>query len=237
MLIRAGSPGPHRFAAGAALLLAFVAGGLAGCRQHAPSPSAGPVGGPSARQRISESAAQVASGATRKIELDDVEVGDDDLKALGDMPALVELRLPKSRITDRGLAHLAALVELERLVLGETTVTDAGLQRLGKLSRLKTINFQTSHVTDEGLAHLAPLADLELLRLGSSRIRGPGLAHLRKLPRLKFLILNSAPLDDAGLAHLAGWQQLESLYVERTKVTDQGASELLDSCPKLHLHW
>ena len=77
------------------------------------------------------------------------------------------MSLRESLITDRGLAHLKALPELEDLDLDATLITDAGLEHLRALraglqyietietlSNLEGLNTRRTKVTPEGLARL-----------------------------------------------------------------------------------
>ena len=64
-----------------------------------------------------------------------------------------ELDLEGIPLTDDGLAHLAGLVRLRILNLGNTRLTDAGLEHLGGLVQLQSLDLNHTQVTDAGLAH------------------------------------------------------------------------------------
>jgi len=71
------------------------------------------------------------------------------------LPDLRSLDLSDSRVTDTGLAGLAALTGLEELVLiGDIGVTDAGLAHLRGLTRLRKLDLRSTRVTPAGVARL-----------------------------------------------------------------------------------
>jgi len=71
------------------------------------------------------------------------------------LPDLRSLDLSDSRVTDAGLAGLAALTGLEELVLiGDIGVTDAGLAHLSGLTRLRKLDLHGTRVTPAGVARL-----------------------------------------------------------------------------------
>jgi hypothetical protein len=80
------------------------------------------------------------------------------------LPALQELDLLITHVTDAGLAQLGQLRSLQRLYLGdwvsypddpdERIITDAGLKHLYSLSNLRLVYLKHTLVTREGIAHL-----------------------------------------------------------------------------------
>jgi hypothetical protein len=112
---------------------------------------------------------------------------DEDLLPLLDLrpDALDIVYMRGTKVTDAGLAHLAALQELRQLDLSETNVTDAGLTHLANLRQLRWLLLGKTHVTDAGLAHLANLRELQTLDLYGTDVRGPGLTSLAGLRELR----------------------------------------------------
>ena len=78
-------------------------------------------------------------------------------EALGSLPAIEDLSLIGSPVTDRGLAALAGLTSLRRLSLAQTDITDQGLAHLKPLAALRDLDLTGADVGDEGLAHLKDL--------------------------------------------------------------------------------
>lgn len=78
-------------------------------------------------------------------------------------PHLVDVNLARTRITDAGLATVAAMSNLQRLRLENTAITDAALDHLQNLQNLEYLNLFHTEVTDAGLAKLAGLSKLTRL--------------------------------------------------------------------------
>jgi len=74
-----------------------------------------------------------------------------------------EVNLGRTKITDAGLATLAAATNLQRLRLENTAVTDAGLDHLKSLEKLEYLNLFNTQVTDAGLEKLQGLKGLRRL--------------------------------------------------------------------------
>jgi hypothetical protein len=178
-------------------------------------------------------------------------VGDEGVARLpAAFPALTYLSLAHSKLTAAGLPALRKLPALRELNLSLTGVTNVGLNQLKELS-LQTLwlkgNFRLG---DAGMPALATLADLERLQLEGVPITGLGLAALTPLKKLKGLEVQSGstftPADlallagfpdlealslpgstgNAGLASLAGVRRLKSLTVHGDSVTDAGLKHL-----------
>jgi hypothetical protein len=75
----------------------------------------------------------------------DTPITDEGLKSLATCRGLVVLNLAGMKnITDRGVKHIAGLVKLQSLVLGNSQVTDNGLAPLSELTDLEPIRITLS---------------------------------------------------------------------------------------------
>ena len=84
-----------------------------------------------------------------------VPLTDEQLGELVDaLPALKQLDLSRTQVTDAGLVHLSRLKNLEQLWLSGTSVTDAGLLHLSGLKNLKIVETRNMGVTAEGATRL-----------------------------------------------------------------------------------
>ena len=167
-------------------------------------------------------------------------ITDAALREVRALPSLTELRLQECRgltddriqylrglenlnviilslnqqITDRGVAHLTAVPNLENLVLVGCSVTDEGVRHLSGLRSLKALNLRATYVTDEGLKHLKELPALEELYLQptvfiTEQHGFTGLAAGGTIPA------EARPLiTDAGLTHLHDCRSLRLLKIE-----------------------
>jgi hypothetical protein len=156
--------------------------------------------------------------------------GEQDVAAGTDLPPgafrVVGLDLGGTGAEDAGLAHVAALPDLEKLDLRETRVGDAGLVHLDGLKKLRGLNLHSTRVGDAGLARLAALTQLQYLELGQTRVGDAGLTPIRSLPALWALGLWGTRVTDAGVASLTEMPKLTALNLGSTGVTDAGLARL-----------
>ncbi|MDG3008087.1 leucine-rich repeat domain-containing protein [Paludisphaera mucosa] len=154
--------------------------------------------------------------------------------ALGKLPRLKELSLMGTQATDRVMAAIGDLGELESLSIEtffnwDPVVTDAGVAKLVGLSKLKKLHILNAKLGDESLRHVSVLPRLEVVSLQGSRFTDRGLAHLSGMTQVKDLLVDmgAEKWGDAGLAHLRGLKGLETLGLQYTDVSDSGLMELV----------
>src|SRR5262249_16964181 len=109
---------------------------------------------------------------------------DDALKLVGETKGLIAIRILKGGVTDKGLAYLQKLPDLEVLIVYSANVTDEGLKAVGKLSTLTKLDIAGPRVTSQGLAYLNKLGKLKELYLHGADIRDGDLQPLKKLKEL-----------------------------------------------------
>ena len=113
------------------------------------------------------------------------EFSDAGLDALAPIAnKIASLDLARSKVTDAGLAKVAAMKNLQELHLENTATSDAGLDHLKGLASLEYLNLYNTKVTDAGLPKLAGLTQLKALYLWQSGVTKAGVAALKsKLPQ------------------------------------------------------
>ena len=79
-----------------------------------------------------------------------------------------------STITNRDVAKLAALPDLEELYLPGAQVDDEAAEHFAKMQNLRILVLQNTKITDKGLQQLAELPNLEELRMSSCDISDKG---------------------------------------------------------------
>jgi internalin A len=115
--------------------------------------------------------------------------------------------------------------EAECRIAGGTRVTDLGLAKLAALKKLRRIDLSGSAITAAGLKTLAALPQLERLSLWNVKgIDDAAVAQLAMLPNLATLDLSDTAVTDEALARLAKLPNLRHLYVNDTKVTLDGVA-------------
>lgn len=112
---------------------------------------------------------------------DFTDAGLDTLAPIADK--VTSLDLARTKVTDAGLAKVAAMKNLTELHLENTAISDAGLDHVKGLAALEYINLYNTKVTDAGLPKLAGLAKLKSVYLWQSGVTKAGVAQLQaKLP-------------------------------------------------------
>lgn len=177
------------------------------------------------------------------------------LKALAKCVQLKSLAIicPKGKVTDDGLASLAALVNLEELDLFNTPIRGEGLRvarelpklakvslagtlvnevsdraavELSKCRYITSVELQGRNLTNNALAALATMTKLQHLMLTAPRVTSAGIEKLQALTDLRSLNLQQTPVRDNDLKALAKLTSLTDLNLAGTKVTDQGIETL-----------
>jgi hypothetical protein len=96
----------------------------------------------------------------------------------------------RGELEDAGLEHFGRLTSLEELRLNRTKITDKGLRYLKGLSRLTKLSLADSvNITNEGLKALTGLTQLEELDVTGTKVDRQGIDELKKkLPKLKKIL-------------------------------------------------
>ncbi len=176
-------------------------------------------------------------------------ITDDSLKHLRALAGLAELTLYDSRVTDAGLAHLAGLKNLKKVVAGtffldETSrisgfgfqslrgsnicdldltggITDAGMSAIARLPNLRILWLRDAEVTDAGISRLRSAERLQSLFLYRNQVQGQGFADLARLPDLKSLTILYEPITNAGFEGLCDLRMLRELVIEGVQFSDE----------------
>ena len=169
-------------------------------------------------------------------------LSDADLVCLEPLACLRELSLFGSSVSDRGLASIGKLKQLERLNL--SSVARSGLNQLNGLSSLQYLQVAAyrsaaipgpADAGEPGL-DLSGLKKMRDMNLSGLPLQDSDLAFLEHLPLLKNLMIqpdSDAPLAGASLRHLRELPELNRLRV--SGLLDCGGEDLahLNALPKL----
>lgn len=181
-------------------------------------------------------------GGSKPIELDD-----DDLEVLLELPGLEEIWIDCAQITDAGVARLARLPRLREVHLvqcdrltGESVhsigrpqlqhldvarcsgISDAGVEGLSRCPNLKVLVLDNTKITSAVLPVIANCRQLTELSLNGTAVRA-GLEQLRSLRFLERLGLShlgsdALPVPSESLIFLSDCKRLTSLDLEQTAV-------------------
>jgi len=155
-------------------------------------------------------------------------VNDETFRQLATCRALGTLHFypADSRVTAKGVAHLASLRALKDLSIVD--VDDEGLQHLARSDSLEELRLSGSLFSDEGLRSVAQIKNLRVLGLvKSNKISGEGLGHLKSARRLIVLIVTDCPrVDDDALVAVGELSNLFKLSLWDLPITDAGLAPL-----------
>ncbi len=174
-------------------------------------------------------AALLAMPNMRVLRLDGTAITDAALESPS--PALIELYVSKTRVTDTGLAILDALPKLEALGLGDLGVTDITLARIAKLRALHTLVLSKAGAAPKSLATLGTLTELGRLYLDDTRTDDETMLAFAGLVELRALHLAGTSVSDVSLPILRGFRHLDELTLGDTRMTKVAIN--LESWPQL----
>jgi hypothetical protein len=99
-----------------------------------------------------------------------VNVSDDDIRQLGNLPHVRRLGLSESNVSDSGMEYVAKLGRLEVLHIDKTSVTDKGLLRLESLDSLEELRVDNIVISDAVVARLSRCRNLQRLSVDVNRL-------------------------------------------------------------------
>jgi Leucine-rich repeat (LRR) protein len=119
-----------------------------------------------------------------------------------------------SHFTDRSLAIVGTLTNLQELNLGRPAITSAGMSHLKNLKELRKLYLLQAKVYDSGVLYLKDLEHLEELDLSGSGITSSAASTFKGMPSLKMLAVPKTKFGDAGAAELKELTGLKSLEAD-----------------------
>jgi Leucine-rich repeat (LRR) protein len=148
------------------------------------------------------------------------------------MPALRQLDIGKTRVSDAGLAHLQRPKNLEFLELPWENVTEAGLLSLlgtqNNLRHLVCDGSSRSTYSDEVLRLIGNMPHLERLMVAGAQYTDEGVAELARCGKLRRLIIMFSPITNKSLVTIGRLKELEFLQITNSKATTSGLAALND---------
>ncbi len=136
-----------------------------------------------------------------------------------------------SPLTDKALAAISTLHELEDLSIAGTGFTDEGIELLLKLENLQALLlpwFGPDGLSNDNLNRLTALPKLRDLSFGSSggKVTMSGLNALNKLEGLESLCPGDVVQDDGGL-DISGLKKLKSLRIDMRHETSRTGNQFV----------
>ncbi|HUG67856.1 MAG TPA: hypothetical protein VMM76_08890 [Pirellulaceae bacterium] len=139
---------------------------------------------------------------TRHLEVPSLKAGAkytsaDVIDPISNLPSVQSLSLTHTDVTNKDIAQLAHLSELETLDLHMTKMQEGPIPGLDQL-RLKSLFLNRTRVDDKSIAALRSMTTLEHLDLTRTKVTDAGLKHLESLPNLRKLVLRRSLVTKSG---------------------------------------
>jgi Leucine-rich repeat (LRR) protein len=167
-----------------------------------------------------------AAHGLEALSLNSVGVTGETLSWIGTLKNLRELELYGGKFNDDGLLKLAGLSKLKLLMLSSNRqLTDRGVAVIGNMPELEKLYLCGTGITDKSLAGISRLKQLIRLDLCHTGISEAGLATLAGMPKLAELTLGGKQTD-AALASLAAVKSLRLLEIHGSRFTAAGLNSL-----------
>lgn len=170
---------------------------------------------------------------------------------------LRSLGLPDTRVSDAGVAELAAgtiAKQLRYLNLSGTNVTNATIREMDRFPLLRKLSLRSTNINDSGIAvlpnqftwldlsetnisdhssaHFSRLSNLEYLTLVRTSIGAEMVRTCLSLPTLRVLDVSNSNVDDSVADQDIG-TSLEAISVYATRMTTTGIEKLRSRYPTL----
>jgi hypothetical protein len=201
-------------------------------------------------QRFNDEAALELTGLDRleKFFSNGAQLTDDGFKSLAGWKSLKQIgfdhwfRAKKDQPIGAGLAHLAALPNLESVRLGGCMIGIEATEALAAIKTLKKLDvFHTFYVNDEALRPLQKLPDLRIFIAGPQfqpRLTDEALRILSGIKSLEEISLTETWLTyDGGLKYLASLPRLKKLSIPKVVASDEDVARLKAELPNLAVEW
>jgi len=141
----------------------------------------------------------------------DKPLKDDALWAIGKMPALEELFLPKMNVSDAGFQQILKLRKLRELSLVGTQLSPQSFSKISEFSHLKRLALHDIALTDDDLSTIAKLKHLEVLLIRDSGLSNADLLRLQSLKNIRLLYLHGTDVNKDVAQSLSVFPLLESI--------------------------
>jgi serine/threonine protein kinase len=177
---------------------------------------------------------RLKSNDLQVLDLSALPISNKSLANVAKLRDLQSLNVDGTDVTDEGFKQLA-LPKLGGLDLSDTRVTSHVLDYISALmKRIDWLSLRGTDITDGGLLSLSNLRYLVTLNLSNTKLTDAGLAQIEelRLPRLSQIDVAQDEITNSGVIFLSKITTLRTLNLNGTKITDQ-AVDALSQMPRL----
>lgn len=162
-------------------------------------------------------------------------ITDENMVHVRQLPNLEILQVHRL-IGDAGVAHFAALKNLRVFNMPDSKLTDKGLAVIGGMSQLENLVIPSHpNITDAGVAKLGNLRNLSVLNLTRTQMTDASMPFIAQNKSLEKLFLSFTGITDAAVPHLKQLTGLQRLDIQGKGITQQGFAELKAALPNTHI--
>jgi hypothetical protein len=130
-------------------------------------------------------------------------IGDAGVAYFAGLKKLRVFNMPDSRLTDKGLAVIGGMTQLENLVIpSHPNITDAGVAKLSNLKNLSLLNLTRTKITDASMPVIAQNKSLEKLFLSFTSITDASVPYLKQMTGLQRLDIQGKGITQQGFSEL-----------------------------------
>lgn len=165
-----------------------------------------------------------------KLSLDESSCDDACMDSVAHMPALKELTIQYTGITDEGFSRMAGSLTLEKVQITGTPMTTRCLEALATMPNLKRVGLMSVKPRADGEPVWKQLEQLSFLEsqfwlFGCPPLDHDDFAKFAEFRNLESLMIEGnfgRPFTDADIQHLRNLDQLQYLQLENSLITDEG---------------
>jgi len=150
------------------------------------------------------------------LDLCSTDLRNEPLKVLLSFDRLEDLEVSNTEVGDHTCETFPELKHLKRLHVGSTLVTQKGLAQVAKIKELEGLTLNYCRITG-GLSQLKPM-HLTYLDLGGVELTAQDIETVANMPKLKALILEHCRVTDADLLRLAANHHLTYVDAKRCRL-------------------
>jgi hypothetical protein len=172
----------------------------------------------------------VAVAAEQSAEIQKLEKAGAHVRVDNDLMNGARLRVSFASLDDKAAVVLRGATHVGSLTVEDAShFTDRSMAILGTLNNLQELNLGRPGITSTGLSHLKNLKELrKLYLLQATKVYDSGVAYLKDLEHLEELDVSGSGISNAAASTFKVMPSLSMIAVPKTKFGDAGAAELKD---------